>query len=204
MGSRRSLIYGVGINDAGYVVQINTSEKKLLWICPFFSIWKGMIQRCYSEKFQDKHPTYRGVLVAEEWHTFSVFKTWMEAQSWEGKDLDKDILGTGQIYSPDHCVFVHTRINRFLTHRKSKSSTLPTGVHEKKGRYVAQSNDIDGKRTHLGYFTTPEAAHTAWLDARIKTSKQLLQFINCERLASAFLLKVENKALTPEVKGEKK
>ena len=109
----KRLVYGVGINDADYVVQkwetigyVNGKQKqKLIWICPYYSAWKSMLKRCYSSKYQDKRPTYKGCSVSDEWLTFSVFKVWMEKQDWEGKQLDKDLLFEGnKIYSADTCV----------------------------------------------------------------------------------------------------
>ena len=67
MHGNRSLICGVGVNDANYA----TSGKRM---CPFYRRWINMLERCYSEKFQEKNPTYRGCSVCEEWLTFSNFK----------------------------------------------------------------------------------------------------------------------------------
>ena len=69
------LVYGVGINDADYVVQkyetivyVNGKRKRrLVWICPFYQSWKHMLQRCYSNKFKERNPTYEGCSVSEEW-----------------------------------------------------------------------------------------------------------------------------------------
>lgn len=48
----RKLLYGVGINDADYVVQRKETigyvdgeqKRKLIWICPFYQTWKSMLQ----------------------------------------------------------------------------------------------------------------------------------------------------------------
>lgn len=111
----KRLVYGVGNNDADYVVEKREEigyvggkrRRKLMWVCPYYQTWKDMIKRCYSTKCQEKFPTYKGCSVSADWHTFSNFKAWMEKQNWEGKQLDKDILIEGnKVYSPETCVFV--------------------------------------------------------------------------------------------------
>ena len=38
-----------------------------------YDLWKRMIQRCYSEKYHEKYPTYKNVTVCDRWHSFSKF-----------------------------------------------------------------------------------------------------------------------------------
>ena len=120
------LVYGVGVNDADYVVSINETvgyvdgkrKEKLVWICPFYRTWKGMLGRGYSEKLKLKYPSYKDVTVCEEWHLFSTFRAWMDQQDWEGLQLDKDLLVKGnKIYSPETCLFVSGQVNNFVLER---------------------------------------------------------------------------------------
>jgi hypothetical protein len=117
---RTKKVYGVGINDADYKIyhQIKCGDgtRKTLWVCPYYSTWCSMLERCYGRRSKDKRPTYAGVTICDEWLTFSNFKAWMEQQDWEGKYLDKDYMSviTGKkIYSPENtlCGF---RIKRKL------------------------------------------------------------------------------------------
>jgi len=48
--------------------------------------------------------------------------------------------------------------------RKQNKSNLP-GVGQYKGKYRARIT-VDGKTKYLGYFDTPEAAHTEYLKAK--------------------------------------
>ena len=104
------LVYGVGINDAEYVVVKREEvgnvdgkrKRKTVWRCPFYKTWSSMLRRCYSTKYQERCPTYMGCSVSEEWHTFSVFRNWMESQDWQDTQLDKDLLVEGnKVYSPE-------------------------------------------------------------------------------------------------------
>ena len=117
-------VYGVGTNDAGYAIQVMESvrgangkpKQRIIWFCPFYRRWVHMLERCYSERYQEKKPTYIGCTVCEEWLRFSNFKSWMETQDWEGKHLDKDLLVEGnKIYSPDTCILVYLS-QMLLTH----------------------------------------------------------------------------------------
>lgn len=178
MRDKKKLVYGVGINDADYVVQqfeyrvyINGKQKrKLIWGCPFYQTWKGILQRGYSSKFKETNPTYQDCYVSTEWHLFSNFKQWMEQQKWQDKDckklqLDKDILFEGnKEYSKDKCIFVPSCINLFLTDRVNDRGDWPLGVnwHKNSSKFQAQGTDGKGKRIYLGLFTDPNEAHLAW------------------------------------------
>lgn len=58
------LVYGVGINDATWKLgesyelpKVNGKRKrKVLWTCPYYTIWRSMLQRGYDLKFKAKHP----------------------------------------------------------------------------------------------------------------------------------------------------
>lgn len=109
----RSLLYGVGVNDADYQVSPLVSGRQI--ICKYYARWVNMLKRCYCLKFNKNRSNYDGYTVCEEWHTFSNFKTWMETQDWEGKELDKDLRGNGKkVYSPETCTFVTREVNLSL------------------------------------------------------------------------------------------
>src|SRR5699024_1036564 len=98
----KKLTYGVGVNDAGYavakyetIVVDGKKKKKQVWKCPFYRAWECMLIRCYTVKYQERKPSYKGCVVSDEWKTFSNFKNWMRKQNWEGLCLDKDLLFEG-------------------------------------------------------------------------------------------------------------
>ena len=170
---RNKLIYGVGINDAEYVVQKfevvskrgEKLKRKCTWICPFYSRWVSMLQRCYSEKYQERFPSYKGCEVYTEWLVFSCFKQWMETQDWEGNQLDKDILKEGnKIYSPDLCVFITQKVNSFYTDSARARGIYPIGVcyHSRDGVFRASCGDGEGNQKWLGSYQDALSAHNAW------------------------------------------
>lgn len=60
--AKSRLLFGVGRNDADYrVVTINANGKREY--CPFYSIWRYMLKRCYSEKSLAESATYKDVYV---------------------------------------------------------------------------------------------------------------------------------------------
>lgn len=66
---KTKLVYGVGINDADYVVQRKETievngvrKRRLVWVCPYYQVWRTMLRRCYSTKYHDRQPTYKGVV----------------------------------------------------------------------------------------------------------------------------------------------
>ncbi len=198
------LVYGVGINDAGYV--INKTEiagcvdgkrkRRTSWGCPFYRVWTDMLRRGYSDKYKATHPTYRGVTVCKEWHTFSVFKAWMETQDFEGKQLDKDLLIRGnKVYSPEACVFVSRQVNNFLIDRGNARGAYKVGVcwHNRVGKYKAQCcNPITKKGENLGLFTTEQEAHDVWLTKKLEHAHNLATLQTDERVAKALVGRYTN------------
>ena len=198
------LVFGVGINDADYVVKkmettgyVNGVRKqRLVWTCPYYRVWLNMLQRCYSTKFQEKHPTYEGCSVSEEWLRFSNFRAWMVVQDWEGKQLDKDLLFEGnKVYSKETCVFVTRSVNIFTTDRGASRGEWSIGVNWHKGvnKFVAQvNNPFSKKKEHLGYFTFEPEAHQAWLNRKLELAHLLAAEQTDERVGKALIERYTN------------
>lgn len=188
--SKGRLVYGMGINDADYpVFHINKDDNGCTsrGFCPFYKRWSDMLRRCYSNKY----PSYVGCEVCDEWLVFSNFKSWMETQDWEGKDLDKDLLIEGnKVYSPDTCVFIHPSINNFLINNGASRGLYPIGVSTANGRFKAECNNpLKGKKEYLGYYDTPEEAHQVYLEYKSKLAVQIANsdYVTDERVKQALL-----------------
>ena len=193
--AKRGLIFGVGINDANYLIRPYISGTQS--VCPFYLRWISMLKRCYSDTYQSKKQTYVGCSVCSEWLLFSRFKGWMATQDWEGKDMDKDIISPGnKIYSPLNCAFVDRDLNNLLTNHKAARGLYPQGVSAKHGKYRAQIS-LRSKMVHLGTYETTQDAEKAYRkakhdaimrlvpkqsDQRIKDGLKLhaLMYLNCE------------------------
>lgn len=177
------LVYGVGINDATYTI-VPKGEK----CCPFYQRWRGVLERCYSEKLKKKHPTYVDCAICEEWLLFSNFKAWMQEQDWEGKQLDKDLLVKGnKMYSPETCLFIPQSINKFMTDRVLRRGLYPLGVTIEGGFFKARCSNLGQGETYLGLFNTPEAAHIAYLKHKEKLSLELAEMQSDIRVKTALI-----------------
>lgn len=184
--THRKLIHGVGINDADYMTQYKINGRPVS--CPIYSRWKKLLERCYSLKFQDKNPTYKGCYMCDHWLVFSSFKIWMEKQDWKGKQLDKDLLIQGnKEYSPEKCIFVESTINSLLNSHKARRGKYPIGVSldKKLGTYMACVS-LGKKNKNIGRFKTPEYAHEAYKLAKYEIIKELAEK-QVEPLRSALL-----------------
>ena len=174
-GNPRKPRYGVGINDADYMTTPTVDGAVL---CdPAYRAWYSMLQRAYDKKLHDRQQTYSDVTVCKEWHSFSAFRAWWLASYREGWQLDKDLLVVGnREYGPDACIYVPRWLNNFTTDSGASRGELPIGVRldTRRGKYMAQCcNPITGKQHNLGYFTTPAAAHEAWLSYKLQLADQL-------------------------------
>ena len=172
-------VYGVGIVGLETIVDENGEVLKL------YTTWKSMLQRCYSEKYHLKQPTYKGCTVCEEWLYYPNFKKWYEENYYEIKGqkmcLDKDILNKGnKVYSSENCVFVPQGVNILFIKNNASRGSLPIGVHwnKKNRKYQAQCNFFDVKnneykRKYLGLYNTPQEAFDAYKIAKEENVKQV-------------------------------
>lgn len=181
------LIYGVALNDVGCFAQEAVNGSRVH--CKFYATWKGVLERCYSKKCQDKHPTYIGCSLSNEWLVFSNFKRWMETQDWQGKEIDKDLLFVGnKIYSPYTCVFVDRLTNSFVIDCGASRGAYPLGVgwHIRVEKFQARcSNPFSKKREHLGYFSCQHEAHIAWKKRKRELACKLADLQSDKRVAEA-------------------
>lgn len=209
MTSNYNIVHGVGINNAGYVVDVREHleerrpsglrKTKSIWKCPFYVKWSAMLGRCYSKSHLKRRPTYKGCSVCKEWLTFSNFRLWMEKQDWEGKHLDKDILvKDNKVYSPETCVFVVGVVNTFLEDCKGGRGDLLLGVclGKVEGSYYARCRnplDSDSKR-HVGTYYSEVAAHLAWKSRKNQYARVLANSVHVTdlRVRGALLSRFAN------------
>ena len=163
-------VFGVGTTGLE-PIKNESGEKLDSYVC-----WNDMLKRCYSAKYQEKHPTYKGCSVCDEWLYYPNFKKWHEANYYEidnkTSQLDKDILIKGnKIYSPETCIFVPQFINNLFTKRQKTRGTLPIGVcyYKASKKYKASLSVFkNGKKAskHLGYFDTADEGFEAYKKAK--------------------------------------
>ena len=170
-------VYGVGYGTRGgkWKTYINLNGKGVR--TKEYRIWKNMLTRCYSEKYHDKHPTYKGCFVIEEWLDFQVFAEWLTSQEFylDGYELDKDILVRGnKIYSPETCALVPYEINKLLLDSGATRGEFPIGVswHRKAGKFMAQLR-AGGEHVYLGLHTCEESASSAYTLAKEEYVKKV-------------------------------
>lgn len=156
--NRMKTLFGVGVMNYGAYSSITHPKA--------YKTWAGMIERCYSNKSVEKHPTYVECTVDEVWHNFQNFVPWFEANYVEGYHLDKDLLILGNtVYSPQACIFIPRWLNNILLDSRASRGELPIGVNSLFGKYRARFS-CNGKSKHLGLFSTPELAYAAYCKAK--------------------------------------
>lgn len=168
-GCKRSLVYGIGVNDAKYCTRKALDGKQVS--DPAYDSWASMLMRAYSKRFHSKRPSYVGVAVCDEWHSFMKFREWWLEHQVDGWHLDKDLVGNGMVYSPDACIFVPPWLNTFVIDSGASRGNWPIGVcfHSGVGRLRAQCrNPETKKKEHLGYFDSVDDASKAWKGRKIE------------------------------------
>ena len=159
-------VFGVGVIGAKYPVSeggIHTKD---------YVLWKSMLQRCYSDRFKKKYPTYEGCEVSDNFKSYEYFYEWCHKQvgfGVEGFELDKDLLVKGnKVYSENTCVFIPQEINKVLTKSDKIRGKHPIGVHYHKRdkSFVARVCKNKGVSEWLGYFNTETEAYNAYKVAK--------------------------------------
>ena len=189
MSFKRSLVYGVGVND--WAGKIGVDGKKI----PEYVLWKSMLSRCFDEKFKQYRQTYSEVTCSKEWLSLTKFAedvSQMKGYGLNGWGLDKDILVKGnKIYSKETCCFVPSELNNLLVKSDKSRGEHPIGVSFRKARGKFEAYlTINGRSKHLGLFNTSEEAFQAYKSAKeahIKAVAQKWQHLLDERVFQALL-----------------
>jgi len=203
--TKRKLVGGWGVNDLSkpvkrdaYIDDEGVYHKR--WAYPLYEHWKNIIARARCPKYHAKFPAYSDVEVCEDWKYLSKFEEWALTHDYEGKALDKDILGDGKLYSPDTCCFITPRLNGFLVGCRIKKD-LPLGVtwEQDRQKYKAEIA-INGKSRRLGNFTNQWQAHLVYCKKKLELAQQILVEEQAdERISSALQIKLQKQVDNAEM-----
>lgn len=170
-------VYGVGhIGEGRYKIRENGKITKC------YEMWRSMLRRCYVKDYQEKHPTYIGCKVCNEWHNFQNFAEWYYENYYiidnERMELDKDILVKGnKIYSPETCEIVPKNINLLIVKSNNLRGKYPIGVSYDKrlNKFKSYCNDSNGKHIYLGIYDSPEEAFYSYKIFKEKIIKDVAE-----------------------------
>lgn len=155
-------VYGVGIIGNKYPTNIGGESTKE------YESWRGMLRRCYDEKFKKTELTYKEAICCDEWLLFENFYEWLHSQfnfdKWYDNDgwaIDKDILVKGnKKYSPEVCCLVPQNVNSLFVKRDNYRGDLPLGISLNTGGNITRPYEASvftsNKRKYIGIYETPE------------------------------------------------
>ncbi len=167
-------VYNIGfLGEGNYKPSLNGKRNKE------YSLWQSMLQRCYDEKFNNRHIAYKDCIVDDEWLNFQNFAEWFYSnynpEYMEGWQLDKDLLcKNNKKYGKHACCFLPQRLNKLLTKNDRVRGGYPIGVdyYKSKNKFRATIS-IDNRQRHIGYFKTSEEAFEAYKVEKEKEIKRL-------------------------------
>lgn len=169
-------LYGAGIVGAKYPMYLNNKHTKE------YKTWNHIIERCFSEEYHNRYPTYKNATCCNEWLLFENFYDWLHKQEnfdkWYNGDkwhLDKDIfVKKNKVYSPNTCCLVPENINLLFTKRDRFRGNFPIGVTKNWDGFLARCcNPITNIRENIGTFSTPEKAFYAYKQYKENLIKQI-------------------------------
>ena len=174
-------VFGVGYLGEG---EYKTKENGKL--TRVYDTWKSMLERCYSEKYHKKYPTYIVCEASNDFHNFQNFGEWDEDNYYEIEGermcLDKDILVKhNKIYSPETCVFVPQTINTLFTKCDKSRGESVIGTSPFNGKYRVQCNMINpktgkSKNKYLGLYETEKKAFEVYKYYKEKNIKEVADY----------------------------
>ena len=159
-------VYSVGVLGTKYPTKINGVRTKE------YGLWVRMLERCYSDSFKKKNPTYIYCEVSDKFKSYEYFYEWCNKQIGFGNNgwhLDKDLLAKGnKIYSESTCVFIPSEINTILVKCTASRGEHLIGVcwSNTHKAFKAQVSKNKGKSEHLGFFNTELEAFNAYKKAK--------------------------------------
>ena len=169
-------VYGVGIIGDKCLISIDGKHIKE------YSAWKKILERCYYEKYKEKHTTYKNATCCDEWLLYENFYKWLHEQEnfdkWLNGDrwnIDKDILIKGnKVYSPTTCCLVPNNVNKLFTKCDVARGNYPIGVSEQDGKLKSCChNPFTNKMEFLGYHSTEENSFNAYKKYKENIIKQV-------------------------------
>ena len=149
-----------------------------------YDTWNKMLERCYGEKYQKIHPTYKDCEVCDDWLNFQTFAKWYYLNYYicdgDRMCLDKDILyKNNKVYSPDNCIFVPARINKLFTKRQQCRGESPIGTQiDKKCTntiYIVTCHGCDNKMHYLGRYRSFDEAFNVYKEFKEHTIKNVAE-----------------------------
>lgn len=167
----KKLIWDVAVlNDGKYPAYENGKPTKV------HSLWRAMVNKCYSPNRNSRVlKTYGDCTVHPDWLFFQNFAEWYFSQKQTGDNyqLDKDLLVRGnRVYGADFCSLVPRQINNLLLDHKAGRGEYPIGVCAVGNRFTATVSR-KGKQYGLGTYSTPEAAHRIYKNAKEAYVKEM-------------------------------
>ena len=159
-------VFGVGIVGAKYPTRVNGRKTKE------YILWCHMFERCYSDTYKKKNPTYIDCEVSENFKSYEYFYEWCYKQigfGVDGFELDKDLLAKGnKVYSEDSCIFIPKDINLLLTKCEASRGKHLIGVSwsNTNNAFKAMVRKNKGKSEYLGHFKTELEAFNAYKKAK--------------------------------------
>jgi hypothetical protein len=165
--------YGVGYIGLGKYKAGNGIHKNQ------YTKWKMMLERCYDPYEINKYPSYKDVIVCDEWLNYQVFAKWYDENYYEIPneimEIDKDLIKYGnKQYCPELCSFVPRSINSLLNNNHCRRGKYPIGViFSKYNNKYRATISIQGKRKQLGNYSTPIEAFEAYKMAKEKYIKYM-------------------------------
>ena len=161
------------VHGVGYLGTLENGEVPKCHNSREYKIWWDMLERCYNN---DKYPTYKNCIVAEEWHSFSKFVE--DLPKIKGYDYWKDnpqqkISLNKDIYYKEIGIITDYKTYSLLTTRFISNSENSKEQYERHGNPQKLKKKVRCIETNIIYESTRQAERETGINQSsiIKTCK---------------------------------
>lgn len=168
-----SLVYGVGVNDRATCGPSSFKVALDKWeMFPEYQMWKGIMNRCFSEKEKVRRISCLGSRCCDDWKYRKNFQSWYYSHDHHvdstGRVLqvDKDIIFiNNQLYSPETSILVPQYVN--LSVRKLSTDVPWVSKTTKSGRMLNDYKKPWGYSILCGDVTYKKCGFATQLEAHL-------------------------------------
>ena len=174
MMPKRSLIYGIGVNDLSIV---NNKDH-------FYDTWFNVVKKCNNQSYKVKCQYFQDSFLSNDWVKFSSFKKWMLRQEWSNRIINHRIIDPyNNEFSSDKCCFIPKELTYLFRERHNpKPNGMPYGIFKTPENKFMIRFYYKGESLYLGIYESFIQAQILCKTFRIEEMKKTLPLFNEKRI----------------------
>lgn len=181
-------LFGKGYFGVGRFKSKNGSYNKGFPNTEEYQAWINMLSRCYDPNYIQRNTgnkVYEGTTVCNEWLNFQAYAEWFTSNIAKIRALepnlrlavDKDILSSSKVYSPETCAIVPMEVNSVLIGCMHilNGSRNKSMINNKDGTYSLLLSSKGCTIAYHSSLSSVEEANKIYIAHKLKQMKDLAE-----------------------------